>query len=111
MIDMDVPSSHYLMERVINLYFRLKGTNYVSNLSPMHSPFHLYAFTREAFEALAPRAGYEIDEIKYFISPIHHFPEFIKPFFRFWMARTKQGQQLGIHLRKPKTAVVPPDGD
>src|SRR3990170_2595049 len=40
-IQLEVPSSRHLVPRALNLYYRLRGTNFVTNTSPMHSPFHL----------------------------------------------------------------------
>lgn len=34
----EVPSSRYLISKVVNGYFSLRGVNLVTNLSPMHPP-------------------------------------------------------------------------
>ncbi len=44
-IQAEVPSSDHLLSKLLNFYFRLRGTNYVTHLSPMHPPFHLYEFS------------------------------------------------------------------
>ena len=33
----------------------MRGTNYVTNISPMHSPFHLYEFGLKSFEELGKK--------------------------------------------------------
>ena len=35
------------------------GTNYVTNLNPMHVPYHLYEFDLKSFEVNAKKLGYE----------------------------------------------------
>jgi 2-polyprenyl-3-methyl-5-hydroxy-6-metoxy-1,4-benzoquinol methylase len=54
-IHIEVPSSKYLASKMVNFYYRLIGTNYVSNLSPMHVPFHLYEFGYDSFKALSTK--------------------------------------------------------
>ena len=49
-IHIEVPSSCWLMPKFMNLYFKLRGTNYVTNLSPMHTPFHLHEFDLKSFQ-------------------------------------------------------------
>jgi SAM-dependent methyltransferase len=55
-----VPSSDWLMARMLNLAYRLQGLDFVTNTSPMHPPFHLYEFTRRSFEAHGQRAAYRV---------------------------------------------------
>jgi SAM-dependent methyltransferase len=99
-IQIEVPSSDHLMMYFLNFYYRLRGTNYVTNLSPMHSPFHLYTFTRKSFETHAARAGYEIAYSYIDVASIRHVPGFLKPMLHAWMAATDRGQQLTVWLRK-----------
>jgi SAM-dependent methyltransferase len=96
----EVPSSDYLMSKVTNLYFRLRGVNAVTNLSPMHSPFHLYEFALTSFEKHAARAGYAIAEHTVDVCGILHFPAAMKPPLDWYMARTGTGMQLTVWLRK-----------
>ena len=37
-----VPSNRIFVQLLANLFYRLRGMDYVSNISPMHAPFHLY---------------------------------------------------------------------
>lgn len=99
-IQIEVPSSDHLMPTFINAYFRLKGTNYVTNLSPMHSPFHLYEFTRKSFMEHGARVGYTICNSYIEVASIRHVPAFAKPLLHHWMAKTRRGQQLTVWLRK-----------
>ena len=41
-VHIGVPSSNHLIAKLINIYYKLKGTNYVTHISAMHAPFHLY---------------------------------------------------------------------
>lgn len=49
-IHAEVPASNHLVAKLANLFFSLRGTNYVTHISPMHSPYHLYEFTEESFK-------------------------------------------------------------
>lgn len=99
-IQIEVPSARHLIGRLINLYYRLAGTTYVTNTSPMHSPFHLYEFTLEAFRRNGARLGYSIAEHVFMVCEIFHFPRPLHPLLRWWMARTDSGMQLTVYLRK-----------
>jgi SAM-dependent methyltransferase len=59
-IYVEVPSANWLMGRVLNALYRVQGLESVTNLSPMHPPFHLYEFTLEAFRRHGQHAGYEV---------------------------------------------------
>jgi SAM-dependent methyltransferase len=41
-VHLEVPNSNHLISKIINSYYRLIGTNVVTNISPMLVPFHLY---------------------------------------------------------------------
>jgi SAM-dependent methyltransferase len=99
-IQAEVPSSKWLISRLANLYFRLRGTNYVTNISPMHSPFHLFEFGLRSFELHGSRCGYEVALHRYSVCEIPYFPRFIDPLLRWWMERTSSGMQLTVYLRK-----------
>jgi len=60
LIQLEVPSSAWLIGRLLNLYYRAIGTNYVTILSPMHVPFHLYEFSLKSFEELGNIIGFDI---------------------------------------------------
>ncbi|HXG81554.1 MAG TPA: class I SAM-dependent methyltransferase [Sphingomicrobium sp.] len=98
-IQAEVPSSRWLLPKLINLYFRLRGTNYVTHLSPMHVPFHLYEFTLDAFRRNGARVGYQIADHKFMVCAIYHVPSFLHPVLRWWMERTNSGMQLTVYLR------------
>lgn len=99
-VQIEVPSSDHLMSSFINLYYRLRGTNYVTNLSPMHSPFHLYEFRLNSFLEHGKKAGYEVEYSYIEVCSIYHIPNILKPILRSIMARTGRGMQLTVWLRK-----------
>ena len=102
-IHIEVPSSKWLMSRLANIYFKFCGTNYVTNLSPMHIPFHLYEFDLKSFEFLGRRLGFYIEEYRYDVCDIHNIPGITIPIFRKYMEWTNTGMQLTIYLRKDKS--------
>lgn len=101
-IHIEVPSSDYLMPKLLNLYYRMIGTNYVNNISPMHEPFHLYEFSLKSFEEHAKRAGYVIAFHKYYVCQIYHVPKAFHPLLTWYMNKTDGGMQLSVWLRKPE---------
>jgi len=99
-VHIEVPSSDHLMAKIINLYFRIRGTNYVTNISPMHPPFHLYEFGLKSFEELARKLNCSIANYRYDVCSIHHVPKLLHPVFRSYMKLTDTGMQLTVYLRK-----------
>lgn len=99
-IHIEVPSSHHFPTRLINFFYRLTGTNYVSNLSPMHVPFHLYEFSLRSFEKLSERLSYSIVYAKIEVCEILNFPRFTHNFLKKWMSWTNSGLQLVVYLKK-----------
>jgi SAM-dependent methyltransferase len=100
-IQIEVPSSSHLLARMLNLYFKLRGTNYVTHISPMHPPFHLYEFGLRSFEEHGRKAGYAIAEHRFHQNDVLFVPV-PRPLHRplsWWMKRTKSGMQLTVWLR------------
>jgi ubiquinone/menaquinone biosynthesis C-methylase UbiE/uncharacterized protein YbaR (Trm112 family) len=99
-IQIEVPSSEWLMGKFMNLYFRLIGSNYVTNLSPMHEPFHLYEFSLNSFNRAVERAGCELIFYERSVGSIYFFPKLIHPVLKSIMKKTGTGMQLTVYLRK-----------
>jgi SAM-dependent methyltransferase len=93
-IQAEVPSSDWLISRLVNFYFRLRGTNYVTNVSPMHSPFHLYEFTKSSF-----RDFHLAEDWLDVCTPVH-VPAVLHPLAKWFMNWTGTGMQLTVYLRK-----------
>ena len=98
-IHIEVPSSRWLINKIINFYYRLKGGDYVGNISPMHTPFHLYEFGLKSFEKNAEKNGYEIAFYQYYVCKTF-MPKFFDFFLKPYMRMTNTGMQLCVWLRK-----------
>jgi SAM-dependent methyltransferase len=99
-IQIEVPSSEWLIAKLLNTYYRLRGTTYVTNLSPMHEPFHLYEFDLRSFEELSKRLDFEIALYYYDVCIVYHIPKPLQPLLKWYMEKTNQGMQLTVWLRK-----------
>ncbi len=99
-IHIEVPSSAYLAARIINFYYRMTGTNYVCNLSPMHAPFHLYEFSNKSFAALSQQLGFTIKHHTFYVGKNLLLPRIFTAFVNPIMKWTNTGMQLEIWLTK-----------
>jgi predicted SAM-dependent methyltransferase len=99
-LHIEVPSSKHFIAKLYNLYYRLRGTNYVTSLSPMHSPFHLYEFDLRSFEELGKKLGFTIEKNLYSVCDIFFIPRLFHPILRWYMKRTNTGMQLTVYLKK-----------
>lgn len=99
-IHIEVPSSAYLISRIFNTYYRLRGTNYVTNLSPMHTPFHMYEFGFRSFSYLAKKKGFRIVSYQYHVCNIYHIPSIFHFLLKRLMKWTNSGMQLTVWLQK-----------
>lgn len=97
-IHIEVPSSDWLISKLINLYYKLTCRDYVSNLSPMHMPYHLYEFSLNSFR-MNSRNKYKIVFYEYYVCKT-----FLPPFMDFIikpiMKKTNTGMQLCVWLKK-----------
>ena len=107
LIHIEVPSASYLMNRLMRIFYRMSGTDYVSNISPMHPPYHLYEFTTRSFEWHGQRAGYRIAFHEYF-GCATGLPPFLNSCFIRGMRLTKTGMQLLVWLQKLEVAATHP---
>jgi len=99
-IHIEVPSSNWLIGKFANLFYQLAATNYVTNLSPMHTPFHLYEFGLKSFQKLAPVLHYEVEKHCFDVCSVYHFPRVLHPLLQRYMKATDTGMQLTVYLRK-----------
>lgn len=98
-IHIEVPSSNWLMSKLFNLYYKIILTNFVTNLSPMHNPYHLYEFSIKSFKKHAEQHGYEIVTHKHYVS-YTYLPRFLDFIIKPIMKWTNTGMLLSIWLRK-----------
>ncbi|MEZ5308599.1 MAG: class I SAM-dependent methyltransferase [Pyrinomonadaceae bacterium] len=96
----EVPSADYLVNRIANAFYRFSGSSFVSNISPMHRPFHLYEFALESFTRHARDNRYEIAEHTHYVGPIYNIPAFAHGPLKKIMRWGKSGMQLTVWLRK-----------
>lgn len=99
LIHIEVPSSRWLTNRIANLVYAIQGLDYVSNISPMHRPFHLYEFGLKSFEANSAISNYEIAHHAYLVCSTY-LPRALDFLVKPFMAATNTGMQLEIWLRK-----------
>ena len=99
LIFIEVPSSRWLISKMFNAFYRLIGTDYVTNISPMHSPFHLYEFDRPSFSKHARHHGYGIAHMQTVVAETM-LPKRFDPLLKPIMERGKTGMQLEVWLRK-----------
>jgi len=99
-IHIEVPSAHWLVNRIVNFYYRLRGSEFVANLSPMHEPFHLHEFTLRAFQLHAQKHRYAIATHRFYVCKTF-LPRILDPVLKPIMRWTDTGMQLSIWLRKP----------
>lgn len=99
LIHIEVPSSDWLVSRLINFYYKVTFRDYVGNISPMHVPFHLYEFTLNSFKENGKRLNYDIAFNEYFVCETY-LPRVVDIFIKPYMRRTNTGMQLSIWLRK-----------
>jgi SAM-dependent methyltransferase len=104
LLHLEVPSADWLTSRVFNLAYRVQGLDYVTNLSPLHPPYHLYEFTPESFRRHAQRAGHAV-ALEQQMTGRDTFLPGPDELWRRLMARTGTGMQLEVWLR------ALPDGD
>ena len=102
-IQIEVPSSRWLISKLFNFYFKMRGTNYVTNLSPMHTPYHMFEFDIRSFEKLADQLNFEIIEHHIEVCSIYHIPKLLHPLLKWYMNITNTGMQLTVWLRKTNT--------
>ncbi len=96
----EVPSSKWLIHKLVNFYYAITGTDYVANLSPMHIPFHLYSNLHwNLFIRNSVKNKYEVVAHEYFVCPTH-LPKSLDFILKPYMAKTKTGMTLTIWLRK-----------
>jgi SAM-dependent methyltransferase len=99
-IVLEVPSANWLIARLINRFFRLKGTAYVTHCSPMHSPFHLYEFSAKSFAENGARLGYRVEDLTIDVGTDPTMPTSLQRLLRPVMAVSGTGMMLHAVLQK-----------
>ncbi len=99
-VHIEVPSATHLVPKIVNAFYKLRGTNYVTHLSPMHAPFHLYEYTLKSFEEASKRLNLTNINHYFDVCTIFFLPGFTKPFLKKYMEITNTGMQLTVYLKK-----------
>ena len=100
-IHIEVPSSDWLINKLINFYYKINRTDYVGNISPMHEPYHLYEFSMKSFKAHSKKHNYIIAHFEFNVCETY-MPKFLNFLLVPFMKYTKTGMQLTVYLRKNK---------
>lgn len=99
LVHIEVPSSEWLVNKLVNTYYKITGKDYVANLSPMHQPFHLHEFSYKSFMEHGKRNNYEIAHHEYYVCKTY-LPKLADFFIVPYMKWTNTGMQLCVWLRK-----------
>ena len=99
LIHIEVPSALWFTNKFINRVYKLRGMDYVANLSPMHEPYHLYEFGLKSFQLHANKYNYSIADFHYIVCDTF-LPTFLDFALKPYMKSTNKGMQLAILLRK-----------
>jgi SAM-dependent methyltransferase len=100
LIHVEVPSSDWLMARLVDFAYRVQRLERTCHLSPLHIPFHLFEFTPRSFELHALRAGYEIAACLRHVGRTYA-PDWADRVLVSLMEVSGTGLQLEVWLRKP----------
>ena len=98
-IHIEVPSSDWLINRIINLFYKLNRTDYVGNISPMHTPYHLYEFGIKSFQEHSNQNGYDIALHEYYVCQTY-MPKLADYILKPYMKWTNTGMLVCVWLRK-----------
>ena len=99
-IQIEVPSSNWLISKFVNIYYKILGVNYVTNISPMHEPYHLYEFGLQSFIENGKNNAYKVISHDYTVCSVTHIPQFLHPIFHWYMNKTGTGMQLTVYIKK-----------
>lgn len=98
-IQIQVPSSNWLIGKFFNLIYKLTFSDFCANLSPMHTPYHLFEFHLKSFQKHAEIHNYSIVDIEYAVCETF-LPKFFNPILKPIMKKTKTGMEIYVLLRK-----------
>ena len=99
LIHAEVPSSSWLVARLVNLFYKITGSDYVANLSPMHPPYHLYEFGLSSFRHHGKQNEYTVAHHRFHVCQTY-MPKMLNPLLKRIMKVTNTGMQLEVWLRK-----------
>ena len=59
----EVPNTESIFLKIIDLYYKIKGLNWSSRLSPLHPPFHKYGYNKKALLYLLEKYNFQLREV------------------------------------------------
>ena len=83
----------------MSIFTKLTNSGYAANISPMHSPFHLYGFSAKSFKINGERLGYSVAKQRHDVCSTY-LPSILNPIVVPYMKATDTGMQLSVWLRK-----------
>lgn len=95
----EVPNSKWLISKIVNLTYKLRGRDYVTNLSPMHSPYHLFEFSHRSFESLSREGDFKIADYQYIVCDTL-LPKIFNPILVPLMKYTNTGMDIAVLIKK-----------
>jgi SAM-dependent methyltransferase len=98
-IFIEVPSADWMINKMLNAFYKLKGSDYCANISPMHPPYHLYEFALKSFEENGKELGYSVIHHEYFVCNTYAPKPFDK-ILSSYMRKTNKGMDIAVWLRK-----------
>jgi 2-polyprenyl-3-methyl-5-hydroxy-6-metoxy-1,4-benzoquinol methylase len=98
-LQIDVPHSKWLMAKLLNLYYKITFSDYVTNLSPMHKPYHLYEFALQSFEANGKINDYSV-EAGYYSAVERILPKHLRWVFKNLMTVTNTEMEISVWIKK-----------
>lgn len=94
-----VPTNRIFIQLLANLYYKIRGLDYVSNISPMHPPFHLYEFDLKSFKKNSVINNYAIEHFDFWTTQDYLFKK-PSPLILKLIKLMKADMNLTIWLRK-----------
>jgi len=93
------PSSNWMISKWFDRYYSLRGLDYTTHLSPMHTPFHLYEFGLKSFEYNAKESGYYVHHYHYDVCETF-LPLRFNGLLKWIMRKNNSGMDITVLLKK-----------
>ncbi len=98
-IEIEVPNSSWAINRIFNMFYKLTFQPFVANISPMHSPYHLFEFNLKSFKLNGIINNYKVIHHHYFVGPTY-MPSVLNTMLYQIMKKTNSGMQLIVVIQK-----------
>jgi 2-polyprenyl-3-methyl-5-hydroxy-6-metoxy-1,4-benzoquinol methylase len=101
-----VPNEGSVYHKITNLYFKLKGRKWVSNLSPLYSPYRMHGFAPKTLNIILQKTGFRVLKLstcQYGISGIQMYNPFLRlsvQVVRWFSRRFNSGEGLEAYATK-----------